>query len=176
MKQIIKFIIGIAAIVGVAIALAPQASAAGLSNYFNNKVLDYIYRGQTFTAPTTLCVALTTTTPTAASTGATIAEAAYTGYARGQLNPSASNWSGTGSETSGASAGTTGTVKNNVAITVGSAPSSGPTTVTSFAVLDSCTVGTGNVLAFAALTTSKTINSGDSAPVFTVNALTVHLQ
>jgi hypothetical protein len=160
----------------VMLAFSMVAYPAAMSNYLQNKAIDHVFRGQIFTAPTTLCVALTTVTPTAASTGATLAEATYTGYARGQLNPSVSNWLGTGGETAGASAGTTGTTKNNTTITIGAQATSGPTVVTSFAVLDSCVVGSGNVLFYSTLSSAKTINSGDPAPIFAINALNVQLQ
>lgn len=149
---------------------------ASMSNYAENKVADYIFRSQAWTQPTTLCVALATAAPTDASTGATITEAGYTGYARGQLNASYSNWKGTNDEvTNTGSAGTDGTVSNASAITIGSAASSGPTTVTHFAIVDSCTIGAGNVLFWAALTASKTINNGDPAPSFAIDALTVQI-
>lgn len=159
----------------IALAFIGHAFAGSASDYTENKSADYQFRSQTWTAPTVLCVALVTAASTDASTGATITEAAYTGYARGQLNPSASNWKGTGLETAGASAGTSGTVKNNAIITIGTAATSGPTVVSGFAILDSCTVGAGNVLYYAALTTSKTINNGDPAPTFAVDALTVQV-
>ena len=152
------------------------AYPAAMSNHLQNQTLDYLFRSQPFTQPTTLCVALTTVTPTAASTGATIAEATYAGYARGQLNPSAANWLGTGGEVAGASAGTTGTTKNATTITVGSQATSGPTVVNSFAIVDSCVAGNGNVLFYATLSSAKTINAGDPAPIFGINALTVQLQ
>lgn len=156
------------------LAIASMPAIAGsASDYLENKQQDYVFRAQAFTAPTVLCAALATGAPTDATTGATLAEAAYTGYARGQLNPSASNWKGTGNETAGASAGTSGTVKNNAIITIGAAATSGPTVVTHFAILDSCTIGAGNVLFWAALTAQKTINNGDPAPTFAVDALTV---
>lgn len=155
------------------LAAPSVAHATNASDFLENKYVDYVFRAQAWTAPTVLCVALATAAPTDATTGATITEAGYTGYARGQLNPSASNWKGTGLETAGASAGTSGTVKNNAIITIGSAATSGPTVVTHFAILDSCTIGAGNILFWAALTASKTINNGDPAPSFAVDALTV---
>jgi hypothetical protein len=151
------------------------AFAGSASDYQENKNADFIFRAQVWAAPTALCVALVTTAATDASTGATIAEAAYTGYARGALAPSASNWKGTGLEVAGVSAGTSGTVKNNAIITIGVGATSGPTAVVGFAVLDSCTVGAGNVLYYAALTANKTINNGDPAPTFAVDALTVQV-
>lgn len=168
MKKLNQFLLLLALVIA-----SISAYATSASDYLENRQIDYIFRAQAFTAPTVLCVALATAAPTDASTGATLAEAAYTGYARGALAPSASNWKGTNNETTGASAGTSGTVKNNAIITIGTAATTGPTVVTHFAILDSCTVGAGNVLFWAALTTSKTINNGDPAPAFAVDALTV---
>lgn len=151
-------------------ALALPAFAAGVSDYTENKIVDHIFRATAWTAPTTLCVALLTAAPTDASTGATIAEASYTNYARGQLNPSVSNWKSTNGATSGASSGTSGATTNASTITFGTAAGSGPTVVTHFAALDSCTAGAGNVLYYGALTTSKTINNGDPAPTAPADA------
>lgn len=157
------------------LASAPPARAAGISDYLENKLIDHVFRAQAYTAPTTICAALLTAAPNDASTGATVTEASYTGYARAQLNPSASNWKGTNNEVSGASAGTGGQTKNASVMTFGSAATSGPQTVTHIAVLDSCTIGAGNVLTWAALTASKTINNGDPAPTLPVDALVIQL-
>lgn len=163
-----------AALLGMILAL--PAFAAGMSNYLENKAADYIFRGQAFTQPTTLCVGLATASVSDTSTGATVTEASYTGYARGQLDAGYANWKGTGDEvTNTASTGTDGTVSNASAITIGSAATSGPTVVTHFFVADSCTAGAGNILFYAPLTASKTINNGDPAPVFAIDALTVQI-
>ena len=147
---------------------------AGISNYVENKLVDHILRGMAWTAPTTVYLALLTPEPSDASTGATISEASYTGYARGSLACSYSNWKGTGGETTNtASAGTGGASTNAAIITCGSDASSGPTIVTHFAVLDSATIGAGNVLFYAELPSNKTINSGDPAPTFAVDALSI---
>lgn len=156
--------------------LTAVAWAGSMVDGLENKIADLIFRAQTYTPPTTLCVALTTgAAPGDTATAATMGEASYTGYARAQLNPSVSNWKGTGSETSGASAGTTGTVKNNATLTFGTTATSGPTVVTGACVLDSCTIGSGATLFCSSLTTSKTINSGDPAPTLPVDALTIQI-
>lgn len=156
--------------------LAVPARAAGMSNYAENKVLDYIFRAQAWTQPTTLCVGLATASISDTTTGATVTEAGYTGYARGQLNASYSAWKGTGDEvTNTGSAGTDGTASNASAITIGSAATSGPTVVTHFFLADSCTAGAGNILFYGALGTSKTINNGDPAPAFAIDALTFQI-
>lgn len=149
------------------------ALAAGVSDYVENKIVDHVLRATAWTAPTTLCAALLTAAPNDASTGATIAEASYTGYARAQLNPSLSNWKSTNGTTSGASSGTGGTTTNAVQMTFGSAATSGPTLITHLAVLDSCTVGAGNVLFYSGLAASKTINNGDPAPTVPVDGISI---
>lgn len=146
-----------------------------MSDYLENKLIDHIFRATAFTAPATLYVALLTSAPSDTSTGATIAEASYTNYARASLAAGVANWKSTNGTTSGASSGTTGQTSNASTLTFGTAPGSGPTTVTHFAILDSATAGAGNVLFFGSLGASKTINSGDPAPTAVADALTVTL-
>lgn len=172
MKQIKR----LSAVVVFSVLAAQSVLAGGMSNYLENKVLDYVFRSQAWVQPTTLCVGLATAAPIDASTGATVSEASYTGYARGQLNASFSSWKGSGAEvTNTGSAGTSGTTSNASIITIGTAATSGPTVVTHFFVADSCTVGAGNILFYAALAASKTINNGDPAPTFSVDALTIQI-
>lgn len=157
-------------------AAALPAFAAGMSNTRENCLADSEFRGIQCTANTTICVGLVTGTTTDASTGAAPGtEASYTGYTRTAYNASASGWKSTNGATSGASTGTSGTVSNANIITVGGAATSGPQVVTGFFLADSCTVGAGNILYYAALTASKTINNGDPAPTFAVDALTVQI-
>lgn len=145
------------------IGTAPQfvgtAHAAGVTDYTENKVVDHIFRATAWTAPTVLCVALTTSAPSDSAAGT---EASYTGYARGCLNPSTSNWKSTNGTTSGASSGTSGQTCNASTITFGSAATSGPTVVTHFELWDASS--SGNRLYYGTLTASKTINNGDPAP------------
>lgn len=149
---------------------------AGISNYLENLLVDYILRGLPTPTRTHVYVALCTSAPSDSSTGATIAEASYTGYARGVVACSYSTWKGTGGETTNTpSAGTGGASTNAQVITCGSDASSGPTVVTHFAVLDSGTLGAGNVLFYGQLTAAKTINSGDPAPTFAADALSIQV-
>lgn len=153
-----------------ALALAALPSfAVGMADFLENEIIDHEFRARAYTAPTVLCIKLCTAAGTD-STGCT--EATYTGYARGQLNPSFSNWTGTGGEVTAVdSAGTSGTTSNAVTITVGAAATSGPQVITSFEGVDSCTIGSGNRKFHAPLTANKTINNGDPAPTFAPGAL-----
>lgn len=148
--------------------ISPQAAeAAAMSNYFQNKFLDWFLRAQTFTPPATVYVALATTTGSAAACGTEVTGGSY---ARVAVTSSTTNWAGTQSAGStAASSGTSGQTSNNASITFPS-PTANWGTVTSFCVFDASTGG--NLLLFSALTVSKTINNGDAAPSFAAAALT----
>lgn len=154
----------------VALACASLAQAGALSDYLENKLIDYVLRGQTFTAPTTVYFAL------AISTGSDVAcgtEVTGGSYARVAVASSLANWAGTqsaGSTT--ASSGTGGTTSNNAAITF-PAPTASWGVVTEYCVFDASTAG--NLLWRTALTTSKTINNGDAAPSFAAGAATLQI-
>lgn len=107
----------ILAIIAVALTvfLPQMASATSLSDYAENKLIDWLVRGQTFTPPTTWYVALYTDTCADASAGT---EATGGGYARVAVTASLANWAGTQAAASTtASTGTGGTTSNNAAIT-----------------------------------------------------------
>lgn len=149
-------------------SLAPQPAEAGaLSSFLTNKMIDFVMRGQAYTPPANVFVALATSAGSSAACGT---EVAYTGYARVSVATSLVNWAGTqGVTTTAVSSGTSGQTSNNITVTFG-APTSGPNTVVEFCVFDASSGG--NLLWRAALTTSKTINSGDAAPSFAISALT----
>lgn len=164
-----KALIGIyAALVVAFLGLAPQSANAGAaSNYLVNKTIDYILRQQAFTPPTTVYVALATSTGSPAACGTEVTGGSY---ARVAVSSSLANWAGTqGATTTTASSGTSGTTSNNATITF-PAPTAAWGVVTEFCVFDAST--SGNLLFRAALTTSKTINNGDAAPSFAISALT----
>ena len=143
---------------------------AGFSDYAENKIVDWLLRGQAFTPPATVYVALLTAAPSDAGGGTEVSGGSY---ARVAVSSSLSNWAGTqsaGSTT--ASSGTGGQTSNNGTITF-PAPSANWGVVTHFAVYDASTAG--NLLFWAPLTTSKTINNGDAAPLFASGALTFTL-
>lgn len=149
------------------VTMTQDAHAAAMSNYLQNKFLDWFLRAQTFTAPATVYVALATTTGSAAACGTEVTGGSY---ARVAVTSALANWAGTqsaGSTTT--SSGTSGQTSNNGAITFPS-PTGTWGTVTSFCIFDASTGG--NLLLYSALTVSKTINNGDAAPSFAAAALT----
>lgn len=139
---------------------------SAMSDYLENKLVDHIFRGISFTMPTDLYVALYTSGPSDSGGGT---ECSGGSYARAQLNPSYSNWKGTNGEVANTpSAGTGGQTKNASVITFPT-PSGNWGTVSHWGLFDAAT--SGNLLAHGSLTTSKTVNNGDPGPTFAVDAL-----
>lgn len=138
------------------------------SDYLENKLIDFIFRGQSYTPPATLYVALLTAAPSDAGGGTEVSGGSY---ARVGVTASLTNFAGTqsaGSTT--ASSGTGGTTSNNGAITF-PAPTANWGSVTHWGIYDAASGG--NLLYYAPLTTAKTVNNGDPAPSFAAGALTV---
>lgn len=164
-----KSLVAVMAAVAVfcAMSFAPPAAEAGaLSNFLTNKLIDFVMRGQAYTAPTTVYVALATSSGSAAACGTEVTGGSY---ARVAVTSSLANWAGTqGATTTAVSSGTSGQTSNNATITY-AAPTATWGTVVEFCVFDAITAG--NLLWRAALTTNKTINNGDAAPSFAISAL-----
>ena len=134
------------------------------SNYLENKVLDHVLTATGYTAPSTRYLALFTNTSTNAAAnleaGTLTDEVGTSGtaYARKAVTFA--------SASSGASA-------TSATVTFDAATASWGT-ITHVAVMDGGTAGSGNVLFWGAVTTSKTIDSGDTFQVTSGN-LTISL-
>lgn len=152
-------------------ALAPlPAAGQALTDYAENKLIDALLRAQAIGTPATWYVALYTT---ACSDSAAGTEVSGNNYSRPSVAASLANFSGTqsaGSTT--ASSGTGGQSSNNATISFAT-PSGTWGTVTHWGLVDAASAG--NVWVCAALTLSKTINSGDAVS-FSAAALSVTLQ
>ena len=83
-----------------------------LSNYAENQLIDFLFRGGSFTPPTTLYVALCTAVPTAADTGTTIIEVSSGNYARSPVGTDHTRWYSTQGNTDFLSTGTSGMTGN----------------------------------------------------------------
>jgi len=142
---------------------------AALSDFLENRLIDWLLRGQTLPPPGTLHFGLLTVAPTDAGGGT---EVSGGGYARVSVAATLANFSGTqsaGSTTT--STGTSGTTSNNVAITF-PVPAGNWGTVVALGVYDAATVG--NLLFHMALTSPKTVNNGDAAPSFGAGAFSLN--
>ncbi len=137
------------------------------SNYLEDKVLNHVFGGSAYTAPSTLYIALLTSAPDDTSTGANITEVSGsgTGYSRVTASFSVS--------------GTAPTQASNSAELNWSATGSWGT-VSHVAVLDSGTIGQGNVLAYTNLqdasgsTRTVSVLNGDTFRI-SASALNVRL-
>lgn len=139
---------------------------SAMTNYLENKLIDWLFRGQAFSPPVTQYVALFTAAPSDAGGGTEVTGGSY---ARVAITSSLANWAGTQSTGSTvASTGTGGQTSNNAAITFPE-PTANWGAVTHFALFDAASAG--NMLTWAALTSPKTINNGDAAPSFPAGTL-----
>lgn len=153
---------------------------AAMSDFLENKLIDWLFRGQAIgitgasaaagSGPTNLYVGLFTANPTDAGGGTEVTGGSY---ARVTVASSLTNWAGTQAAASTvASSGTSGTTSNNGAITF-PAPTANWGTITGFGIFDATSGG--NLLLWGALTTSKTVNNGDAAPAFSAASLSIQI-
>lgn len=157
MKSFRKIVLIAAAAMAAMCSLVPVAQAGALSDYLENKLVDHVFRATAYTAPTTIYVALYTSACTDAAGGTEVSGGAY---ARVAITNGLTTWAGTQAAASTvASTGTGGTTSNNAVATFVT-PTAGWGTVTYVGLLDAVT--SGNLLVCTALTTSKTINTGDA--------------
>lgn len=137
----------------------------GLSDYFCNKLIDLIFRGQSYSIPANMYLAYTTTAPTNSGGGT---EPGVGGYARVAIPSTLSGWGPTqGDLSTDASSGTGGRIANRSAAVFPS-PSADQGTATHAKLMDAST--SGNLMVWRALTTSKTIAGGGPAPRFEADA------
>lgn len=129
-----------------------------LTNYTEDEIIKHLFRTGTFTAPATLYFALFTTAPddTGAGTEVTGGSYARVGVAKGDANFAATS-------------GTDGVTSNLGTITF-PAPTANWGTVTHMAIFDAASAG--NMICYATLSPSRTINNGDPAPIYNIGAFT----
>ena len=134
------------------------------SNYLENKLVDFLFRGQSFTPPGlespvgSLYLALYTAAPDDTGGGT---EVSGPGYARVAIPCTLAKWAGTQSAgSSTASSGTGGLTSNNDAITFPT-PSGSWGTVTHWGLHDTDGSPTGNLWFWGALSTPKAITTDD---------------
>ena len=146
------------------------AQAQALGDYFENQAVDVLLRAQTTSLGANVYVGLSTAACSDSSVGTEVSGGSY---ARVAVARSLAAWAGTQSAASTtASTGTGGVTSNNAVITFPS-PSAGWGTVTHFFVADAASGS--NIIVCQALTTSKTINSGDTV-TFPAGTLTITFQ
>tara|TARA_B100000900_G_scaffold129291_1_gene109328 strand:- start:290 stop:682 length:393 start_codon:yes stop_codon:yes gene_type:complete len=121
---------------------------SGFSDYLEDKVLDHVFGGNAFTAPSTLYVALYTVAPSDTGGGTEVSGGAYARQ--------------TGAFTV---SGTNPTTASNTAAIEYPTATADYGTVVAVGILDASS--SGNLLAYSTLDSSKVVSSGD---VFRFNA------
>jgi hypothetical protein len=116
---------------------------ASFSDYTENLVLNWLFTGNSATRPTAWYVGLFTAAPSDTGGGTEVSGNGYARVATGTITVS----------------GTATTATNDAAIEFAAASGGNWGTVTHAAVFDASSAG--NMLAWAPLTTSRTINDGD---------------
>lgn len=124
--------------------------AGSFSDYLELKVLDEVFGATAFTAPATVYIGLWTSALSDSATGSAAGEVSGGAYARVSVTNNKTNWT----------TASAGALSNATVVTFPAATASWGT-VTHVGIADAATAG--NMLAWADLTTSKTIGSGDTA-------------
>lgn len=132
---------------------------SSFGNYLENELLDHVFANAAYTAPATLYLALSTADPT--DDGSGIAEPSGGSYARLAVTNNLTNWP----------AASGGSKSNGADFTFATATASWGV-ISHMAIYDAVTGG--NMLAHAALTSSKTIDNGDTV-IFETGNLTITL-
>jgi len=122
--------------------------------YLGTNLLDHTFGNTPYGASASLYFALCTATVLITDAGSGLSEATYTGYARTTVTNNGTNFP---SATSPANIPT----KSNGTSIEFTEVTSGGDTVVAVAILDSATIGAGNVLAGGDLAVSKVISTGD---------------
>jgi len=129
-----------------------EFSSGYISNYLANALLDFAFRNQSYTVPSTY-VALTTATISDSDTGSTISEPSGNGYARKLVNPN-----GGSAPTWGIASG--GTTDNDDNIDLGPASGGSWGTIVATALVDASSAG--NVLFYDNGVTDQEVGDGDT--------------
>lgn len=162
-----------AALIALASVLTfPGSAVAGaFTDFAENRLIDYLFRGQASGLPSTWYVALYTTCPTDSTAGTEVTNA--NSYARVSVGANGLTvWAATQGGTS-VSSGTSGTTSNLAAIPFATATGSWGT-INCYGLVDSGTYGGGNLWIYSAITTPPTITNGSTAS-FAIGTLTVQV-
>ena len=141
-----------------------------MSDYFENKLIDAVFKQQSFTAPANLYIGLFTLIPGDSNSGTEVSTVG-TAYTRIACNPSSSaNWTTTQGTASAPSTGSSGTTSNLVDI-VFPTPTADWGIITSFGLYDSITGG--NLWYYGTLVTPITILAASGSKKFPAGSLVI---
>ena len=132
-------------------------ATGGLTDYLSNKLIDYIWRGQTYNYPATMYLALYTALPSNNTRGTEVSGGSYV-----RVPVNSSVWSDPSA----------GTISNNVNLSF-AVPTANWGNVVGCGLFDSA--NSGNLLWWAPVNSPKTIVNGGAAPRFDIGALTLQV-
>lgn len=135
--------------------------AGSFSDFLEAELLDHVFGDSAYTAPGTLYIALFTAAPSDSGGGTEVTGGSY---ARVAVTNNTTNWPN--------ATGTSPTSKANGTVITFPTATANWGTVVAFGIFDASSGG--NLIAWADLTTNKTINSSDTAS-FGVGSLTITL-
>lgn len=133
--------------------------ASGLTYYSSNAWINHLFRTTKYTAPSTLYAALFTASPSRSGGGTEVTGGSY---ARKPVSVADASFD----------APSNGVSQNAIAVTF-DIPTANWGTIVSMALFDDPSGG--NMIAFADLTASKTVNLGDGAPSFPIGDFDINL-
>lgn len=128
-----------------------------MTDYQENKLIDFLLRGQAYTPAATVYLALFTAAPSDAGGGTEVTGGAY---ARVAVPCSTTDWAGTQAAASTTvSSGNSGTTSNNNTLTFAT-PTASWGTIVAVALFDAATGG--NMIVQGTLTASQVVNTGNT--------------
>lgn len=141
--------------------------SGGMTDYLANKLIDLIFRGQSFSWPATMYLAGFTAAPTNAGGGTEIGGGV--GYARASIASSLEAWAGTQAAGSVvASSGTGGRTSNNAPV-IHPQPTGTQGTWVAGGIYDASSAG--NLFWWHALTASRSVNAASAPPNWAAGAI-----
>lgn len=152
------------------VVLSGVSHAAAMTNSWENTLIDFLFRGQAYTPPSKIYIALFTTCPTDSSGGTEV-----TGSGYGRVDPGTSAltvWGGTDTGGTSTSSGVNGTTYNLAALTFPVATGDWAGPINCFGGMTALSGGT--LLFYAPLTAARTITNGSTAS-FAIGALTFQI-
>lgn len=125
---------------------------AGFNDYAEDEILDHVFGGGDYSRPATLYMAALKSAAADDDDGSTISEADFTDYARVAITNNATNFP----------AASGGAKSNGTEIAFPEAGAGSNNDLTHWALLDSGTLGAGNIIIAGAFDTTKNITDGDT--------------
>jgi hypothetical protein len=130
--------------------------AGSFSDFLELELLDHVFGNAAYSAPATLYVALYTAAPSDSGGGTEVSTSNWTNYQRAAVTNNSTNFPAAASGAKANGTAISGFYSSGSTATI----PSGTVVVTHVGILDAST--SGNLLAWADLTVSKTLSNGDT--------------